>query len=129
MHTIEIPIDHWPSFLDQFSRAHRGQPAEVTTEDRTLGLQSDAKGLPFIGVTDVSPDQVDETIRIMLGDSSGTHIDHAVEHPSHVRVAEWNDGFSAALQIESDDGRVTLVQVGPLEQMLPDDVLTDGLWR
>lgn len=129
METKEIPTNQWPVFLDQFSRAHRGQPAEVTTEDMTLGVQLDGKGLPFIGITDVSPDQVDETIRIMLGDSSGTHIDHPVEHPSRVRVAEWNDGFSAALQIESDDGRVTLVQVGPPEQMLPDDVVTDGLWR
>jgi uncharacterized protein DUF5335 len=119
METTEIPTNQWPAFFDQFSRAHRGQPAAVTTEDLALGLQSDGKGLPFIGVSDVSPDQVDESIRIMLGDSSGVHIDHAVEHPSHVRVAEWNDGFSAALQIESDNGRITLVQVGPVEQMMP----------
>jgi len=101
METKEIPISQWPAFLDRFSRAHRGQPAAVTTEDRSIGLQSDGKGLPFIGITDVSPDQVDETIRIMLGDSSGTHIDHGVEHPSHLRVAEWNDGFSAARQTEA----------------------------
>ena len=118
MENREIPTSQWPAFFDQFSRAHRGQPAAVTTEERSIGLQSDGKGLPFIGVTDVSPDQVDETIRIMIGDSGGTHIDHAVEHPSHVRVAEWNDGFSAALQIESEDGRITLVQVGPLEPFI-----------
>ena len=121
MQNREIPSNEWPAFFDRFSRTHRGQPAAVTTEARAIGLQSDGKGLPFIGITDDHPAQHDETVRVMLGDSSGTHIDHAVEHPSHVRIAEWNDGISAALQIESDDGSITLVQVGPLEEMLSAD--------
>ena len=46
--------------------------------------------------------------------------------PSHVYVTEWNDAVSSALQIELEDGRVTVVRVGPAEQTLPPGFITDG---
>lgn len=127
--TKEIPFDRWPAFFEQFSRAHRGQASQVRTADTSVGFQANAQDLPFIGVLDERPGASDESIRVMLGSSGGTHIDHAVHRPAHVRVAEWNDGFSAALQIEAADGSMTLIQVGPPEHMLPPDMVTDGLWR
>jgi hypothetical protein len=129
MDTQEIPHEQWPQYLDQFSRLHRGKAARVHTADPEVGFQANAEGLPLIGLSDDHPGRPDETIRVMLGGDSGTHVDHAVPRPAHVRVTEWNDGYSAALQIESSDGDMTLVQVGPQGQGLPEGFITDGLLR
>ena len=61
------------------------------------------------------------------GDSPDNQFAHVIDRPSHVRVAEWNDAVSSALQIESAGGTVTLARVGPAEQMLPPGFITDGI--
>ena len=52
---------------------------------------------------------------------------HDIGRVSHVRVAEWNDAVSSALEIESEGGVVTTVRVGPAEQTLPSGYITDGI--
>jgi hypothetical protein len=52
-----------------------------------------------------------------------------IDRPTHVRVAEWNDGFSAALQLESADGHVALLRVGPQDRVLPSGMIVDGVIR
>jgi hypothetical protein len=50
-----------------------------------------------------------------------------IEEPAQVRVAEWNDGYSAALEIVSADGSSVLVEVGPPQEMLAPGIITDGV--
>jgi hypothetical protein len=125
----EIPAGRWHETLEQFSRAHRGQAARVETAGATAALAPDAEGLPLIGLAEDRSGGADESIRIMLGVPSGGHVSHAVRQPRHVRVAEWNDGYSGLLEIEAADGSRTSVQVGPAEQTLPPGMITDGLLR
>ena len=47
MQIQEIPIAQWPVFFDQFSRIHRGQPADVHTLSADLGDQPNAQNLPL----------------------------------------------------------------------------------
>ena len=122
----EIPRDRWPDYLDQFSRVHRDWPARVETTIDTQPESRNAADLPLLGVTD---ERVGgrEQITIMLGRMSNAHLSHTIEQPLKMRGAEWNDGYSGLLEIESADGARTTVQVGPPEQTLPPQIITDGV--
>jgi hypothetical protein len=63
----------------------------------------------------------------MAGDPAGEHVSYVIAEPAHVRVAEWNDGYSAALEVVSADGSSVLVEVGPHQEMLAPGVITDGV--
>src|SRR5438874_11577664 len=123
----EIPKERWKQCLYQFSRVHRDWPAKVETCGRRHRRARKLANLPLLGVTDEQPGNQDERIRIMLGGVQEAHLSHTVEHPVRLRVAEWNDGYSGALEIESADGAYTTVQVGPAQQTLPPGMITDGM--
>jgi hypothetical protein len=132
--TREVPVSEWSSFLDQFSRLHHGQKSAVVTLAPDTGLRPQARDLPLLGVTaEPSPGEGPSgprlRIDVLAGDPHGPHVRHAIDHPSRVTVCEWNDGVSAELQIESQDGKTTRVLVGPAEQMLPPGLITDGLYQ
>src|SRR5687767_12185111 len=129
MRTRHIPMSDWGPSLDQFSRIHHGQPATVESSAAGLGVQPNVRGLPLLGVTAEPRDPGPPEIQIMLGKSPETLVTHVVADPARVHLAEWNDDVSAALQIESTNGTVTRVQVGPLDQSLPEGFITDGLYH
>lgn len=126
----EIPQSEWPGALDQFSRGHQGQPAQITTmragEQRA---QSQSSGMPLLGVTAEQLASNHPRLEIIAGDPSGAHLSHTVEHPAHLRLSEWNDGVSARLEIEEQDGTTVSVQVGPSQQVLPPGMVLDGLYE
>jgi len=131
MESRPIPFDEWPLAMEQFSRIHRGKPArvETTAAERAI-TAANARELPLIGVTDeraIVGNDEPERIHVVLGGATDPHVDHVIPRPSEVRLAEWNDGYSALLQIESEEGWQTNVRVGPQEQMLPPGVILDGL--
>lgn len=133
MNTYEVPRAEWRSFFDQFSRIHQGQPVEVETIDPRLGRPSHApsantRGVPLLGITaqSESPDEAPQ-LNISAGDQSGIELGHSIAAPCRVQVSEWNDGISAALEIEAEDGRTTRVRVGPAEEMLPPGFIVDGI--
>lgn len=128
MEPREIPFEQWPRTLEQFSRIHRGKPARVHTSGAADGTRANADDLPLLGVTDErTADAGDERIHVVLGAPAAAHVDHVIPRPSKLRLAEWNDGYSALLQIESDDGWQTTVRVGPDEQRLAPGMILDGL--
>jgi hypothetical protein len=112
MQTREIPTHEWVPFLDDFSRRHQGRPVLVEVMGQDLGVQREAASLPLSGVSvDLSDGGANEQIEVMAGDSPHAHVMHAVRRPAHVRVAVNDDGADAALQLESQDGTVTLVRL------------------
>jgi len=129
MRTRHIPMSDWGPSLDQFSRIHHGQPATVESSAVDLGVQPNVRGLPLLGVTAEPRDPGPPEIQIMLGESPQTLVTHVVADPTRVHLAEWNDDVSATLQIESSDGTLTRVQVGPASETLPEGFITDGFYR
>jgi hypothetical protein len=129
----EIPHEQWPGYLDQFSRAHREAESRLETAVDGKSECRNATNLPLIGITDECADH-DERISIMLGrapeslgEPSEANLSHTVDHPVRMRGAEWNDGYSGAIEIESADGSWTVLQVGPSNQTLPNGMITDGI--
>ena len=118
MNTKEISRQEWPAFLDQFSRLHRGQLATVQSMAPQLGAQVNVRDAQFVGLT-AEPDAAGGQIIIMTERPPLHALEHVVRRPSRVRVAEWNCDVSAAIQIEGEDGTVTLLVAGPVEQIRP----------
>jgi malate synthase len=127
MKTQEIPFKQWPLFLDQFSRLHRGQQVTVESMSREFGVQANARDLPLLGVTAEPLSGSAARIEIMAGDSPSAQVTHVIDRPAHVRVLEFNDSVSATMQIESADGQVTLLRVGPPNEMLPPGFIVDDI--
>ena len=119
-----IPPERWPQYLEQFSRAHAGQVASVCTSGTLGGGAANADQMPLIGI---STEPSGSELHVMLGEPGGPHLDHVVKRPCRMWTAEWNDGFSAVLEIDADDGSTTLVQVGPPEQLLGEGMVVDGV--
>ena len=127
MRTRDIPDREWASFFECFSRVHQHQPVTVSTLGSQLGVQSNARELPLMGVmAEALPDGA-RRIEIMLGESPGGHLVHTITRPSHVTAAQWNDGYSAAVRIESAEVRTTLVRVGPEAEVLEPGVVMDDV--
>jgi hypothetical protein len=129
MDTRTIPPDQWATFFDQFSRLHQGKPVRVQSLGRDEGVQATVREAPLLGITQECRGGTAADARkiwIMTGDPSGAHASHAIERPSCVRVAEWNDGYSAALDITSADGSAVLLEAGPPQQLLAPGLVTDG---
>ena len=129
METREIEKSQWCPFFDRFSRAHHGQRVTVNSTGSEFGVQANARNQPLLGITaEIEPDRPCE-IEIMLGELPDRLVTHVIRRPRTVRIAEWNDYVSAAIQIEGEDGTTTLVQAGPLEQTLPPGCIVDEIDR
>lgn len=125
MNTNEISREEWPAFLDQFSRRHLGQLVTVESMEPQLGAQLNVRDAQLVGLT-AEPDAAGgEQIIIMTERPHHQALAHVVRRPSHLRLAEWNGGVSAALQIEGEGELVTLVVAGPLEEIRPPEYVDD----
>ena len=111
MRTRKVAPDQWVSSCQQFSRIHHRKAVGMTTMGHDLGVQTNARNLPLMGITAERAEAGGCQVEIMLGEAPDAHLAHTIKRPSHLRVAEWNDDYSAALQIESEEGWVTLLQV------------------
>jgi hypothetical protein len=75
-----------------------------------MGAQTETRGARLVGITFDPKDSIGEEIDVMVRCNNQTHLMHAVAHPSHVRLAQADNGTDAALQLEDEDGRTTLVR-------------------
>jgi hypothetical protein len=121
MNTREISHEQWAPFLDQFSKAHRGEQVQVRVMSKEMGDQTEMEQLPLVGITDDFKASEGERIEVIAGDSVEENMSHAILHPVHVKIAERDDGSPVAMQIESEDGTATLVRfLPPLEELPPE---------
>jgi len=123
MEMREIPKSNWKQYLDQFSRLHHGQGAEIESGSGEMAW-AQARGVPLLGVS-----AEENRIEIVAGEVGGAHLRHAVEGAVRMWGAEWNDGVSGVLEIEVEDGSRTRVGVGPREQTIPEGAMLDGLYE
>jgi hypothetical protein len=107
----EVPIAEWTPFFEQFTVMHRGQEADVEAVGPS-NCRPVAVRLPLLRISsDRLPGEA-ASIDVRTGDSTGT-VRQALSDPVRVRVAEWDEGKSAELQLESRDGTAVRVRVGP----------------
>jgi hypothetical protein len=123
----EIPPDQWPEYFDAFGRLHHGKEAQITLIEPDAAAHSFAKDGSLLGLIDERHGKTDEAIAVMLGGAREGTSSHTIRKPARVSTAEWNDAYSAKLEIESSDGRRLIIQVGPVRETLPPGMITDGV--
>jgi uncharacterized protein DUF5335 len=106
-----VPRAEWFSFLKGFSRRHADDPVTVQVLAPGLGSQVEARALPLEGI--MAERRTTGPISIAVGRSPERHVEHEVPDPSQVWVQMSEDGAERALDIESQDGTRTIVQLEP----------------
>ncbi len=107
MPTREIPRDQWTSFLDDFSREHRGQKATVEVLGQGQGDQHEANRLTFVGIS-ADEKAGENVIAVMVGDKPDRHEQRLINKPTRLRVRD--EGQDDSIEIEQRDGPKTLVR-------------------
>jgi hypothetical protein len=122
MQTREVPRDQWKSFFDGFSRQHEGWIVTLELLAADIGDQDESTRLPLVGISaDVKGEN---RIEISVGGRRDAHLTHIINDPKQVWITERDDGIHDALEVESGDGRRTIVsfrRVAPVqtERQLP----------
>ena len=116
-----VPRAEWFSFLKGFSRRHEDDPVTVQVLAPGLGSQVEARALPLEGI--MAGRRTSGPISISVGRTPDRHVEHEVPDPSQVWVQMSEDGAERALDIESQDGTRTIVQLEPEPQAKPRHLL------
>lgn len=111
MKTTDIPRPRWQTFLDEFSRIHLGQRVRLWAAGPTHGLLREAVDLPLVGVCADRSAHGCDRIDVIVGDSPAAHVTRAVRCPCGVRVSTDDGGEDMALQIDSEDGSSTFLDL------------------
>jgi hypothetical protein len=106
-----VPRAEWLSFLKGFSRRHANDRVTVQVLAPGLGSQVEARALPLEGI--MAGRRTNGPISISVGRTPERHVEHEVPDPSQIWVQMSEDGAERALDIESQDGTRTIVQLEP----------------
>ena len=117
MATEEIPQDHWAQFFDDFSQEHTNWQTSVELMGREIGDQPRADNAPLQGISFDQFGSEAGDIEVALGDTADDFQIHRIEHPTHVRLTETQNGAELDLQIESAEGTTTLVRLRPFPEI------------
>jgi hypothetical protein len=121
MRTRLVPHAEWFSFLKGFSRRHADDPVTVQVLSPGLGSQVEAHALPLEGI--MAGRRTNAPISISVGRTPDRHVEHEVSDPSQVWVQMSEDGAEQALDIESQDGTRTIVQLEAASRLEPRPLL------
>jgi len=104
----EIPREQWIRFFDDFSKQHEGWIVTWEVLGSDIGDQEKTKRLPLVGITaDVKGDK--PRIDVMVGGRLDAHVSQIIEAPKRVWFKEPEEVGHEAIEVESEDGKVTLV--------------------
>jgi hypothetical protein len=121
MQTREISHEQWQPFFNDFTQLHQDERVNVETiGEGGFGVRSRLCGLPLLGIVSAHTKAgQDEWIEVIARDASGAPATHAIAKPSRVRLAEEN-GEAIALQVEADDGSITMIRFDPPRENMPE---------
>jgi Family of unknown function (DUF5335) len=110
-----VPRAEWYRFFEDFTRRHREALVNVTVVGEKLGAQHEARELPLNGIV---ADRFGKQVSIALGGATGSNIDHPIERPVRVWVEMDESGTEIAVEIESENGLQTILEL-PLAARRP----------
>jgi len=107
---VEVPRKDWKAELDSFTSAHEGWLVSLDVFGPDVGAQPEINSLPLLGI---SADRVnhDGDIAISVSRSSVDHFTHIIRGVRHIFIERRHNGATAALMIESVDGRRAVLQL------------------
>jgi hypothetical protein len=115
--TQTITREDWQSVLEGLGQRHRGWAATIEIIGLDVGDQFAADGLPFQGISYETRGSAAGSILVEVGDEPDDYMVHRVASPRAVRIAFSRPGSQADIQLESDDGTMTLVTLCPRREL------------
>ena len=106
-HIDSIPPDEWSDYLERVSHDHLNRIISVDVYE-PQGERRQLVDLPLEGIA-VSLDGNQEVISIVAREEVRRHVVHVAKAPLYLRVETDPDGMTKTLQIESENGGVTIV--------------------
>ena len=110
-----VPRAEWYRFFGDFTRRHREALVNVTIVGEKLGAQHEVRELPLNGIV---ADRFGKHLSIALGGAHGSNIDHPIDRPVRVWVEMDEHGDEIAVEIESENGTQTILEL-PLAARRP----------
>ena len=108
MQTREIPREEWVRYFDNFSKNHEGWIVTLEVLGSDLGDQEEATTLPLVGISaDVKAHE--NRIEIIIGGRPDADVTRFINAPKHVWVKESSKPGDEAIEVESEDGKKTLL--------------------
>ena len=105
MNTLLLPKHAWKSYFETMSDLLIGKWAEVEVARLDLGDQIVAEGLPLLGIT---YDTNDDLVDVSLG--AENQLNHLIRHPSQIEIVGDSDGLRS-IAITSGDGTVQVLRL------------------
>jgi hypothetical protein len=108
MQSREIPREEWIRFFDNFSKQHEGWIVTWEVLGGDIGDQEKTNRLPLVGISaDVKGSK--PRIDIIVGGRLDAHVTQIIEQPKRVWMKDADQPGHESIEIELDDGRVTVV--------------------
>jgi hypothetical protein len=122
METREIPRGEWIKFFDNFSKQHENWIVTWEVLGCDLGDQEKTNRLPLVGIS--ADAKGIPRIDVIVGGRLDAHVTQIIEKPTHVRFKEPDRPGHEAIEVETEDGRVTLITFNHIdpeqkERLLP----------
>jgi len=110
METCTIPEDQWADFFDHLNHDRDGWIATIRVLHGEYGPQQIASNLLFQGISFDTKGTRANSVQISAGDQIGSHVNHVVDLPLHIRQTQEPNG-SIDVQIEPANGPTTLIHL------------------
>ncbi len=117
--THEIPKQSWKTYFNELDRIYEGWAATVEVFAGELGDQHAADGLPLQGISYEPAGSQAGDILIEIGDVGEPFNTHLVRAPAAVRASTTKRGAELDIEIEAEDGTITLVTLRPRPKLPP----------
>ena len=121
MTTTDIPQEKWTRFFDDFSKQHEGWIVNWEVLGSAIGVQEKTNRLPLVGI---SADKGSKPrIDIIVGGRLNAHITQIIETPKRVSFKPPDQPGHEAIEIESEDGRITVLTFNHIDPEAVDRLL------
>lgn len=115
---LNIEKDKWMDFFKEFNKKNLSRPSRLEKCDE-MGVQTEVKILPFIGIDLEMKGKRAPKINVVLGDGTkeGRHFSHDVDDVNQVLLKVGDDGQDEVLEIESGKLVKTLLSFETLPEI------------
>src|ERR1700694_5284528 len=108
--TQKLSRDAWIPALAAFTIENRGAHAELEVLSDEIGRFVELENRPFDGIAaDVKDNEVG--VWIMFGTTAENHFTHGIQKASEIWVRAATASEGAAVEVESEDGTRTLLEL------------------
>jgi len=107
--TKQIPAEQWGEFFDTFTNGNKGRLIKLEVIDREIGDETPVENMPLRSLI-YDPVGKGNDLTIEIGRDEVAY-GHTIEAPNEVWQEQDENGRVVALEIKTEDGTQTVLQL------------------